>query len=68
LKDTESLDEEVRRGQEGLRLSTSQNTKLAQELNELRAMSSTESESFKQKMQRLLKENTGLGEEIRTAQ
>lgn len=41
LKDTEALDEEVRRGQESLRLSTSQNSKLMQELNELRSMSST---------------------------
>jgi len=33
LKQTESLDDEMRKGQEGLRLSTSQNAKLMQELN-----------------------------------
>jgi hypothetical protein len=54
LKQTESLDDEVRKGQEGLRLSTSQNSKLMQELNELRSIGNAESETYKQKMQRLL--------------
>lgn len=54
LKQTEALDDEVRKGQEGLRLSTSQNAKLLQELNELRAVGNAESETYKQKMQRLI--------------
>ena len=65
------LDGEVRNAQENLRLSANQNNKIIQELNEYKnKISSNEQENalLKQKMNTLLKENTGLNDEVRTAQ
>jgi hypothetical protein len=54
-----------------LRLSAAQTSKLNGELNETRnrlGTTSQESEAYKLRIQKLLAENQGLGEEMRTAQ
>jgi len=66
-----ALGGEVQNHQESLRLSSAQNSKLNQELNDFRnRMGATvqETETFKQRIQKLLSENTSLGDEVRTAQ
>ena len=66
-----SLGEEVRSAQENLRLSANQQAKLTKELNEYRSRidsNNQESDTYKQKIQKLLAENTSLGDEVRNAQ
>jgi len=66
-----SLGEEVRSAQENLRLSANQQAKLTKELNEYRTRidsNNQESDTYKQKIQKLLAENTSLGDEVRNAQ
>lgn len=65
LSENGSLSEEVRTGQENLRLSAAQATKLGNELNEFRSRlgaTTQESETYKQRIQKLLSENTSLGD------
>jgi cell division protein ZapA len=65
------MDGEIRNVQENLRLSANQNAKIIAELNEYKqriANNDQESNLLKQKMNNLLKENSNLGEEVRTAQ
>lgn len=71
LQENQHLGEEVRAAQENLRLSANQIAKLNGELNDHRgrlAANNQESETYKQKIQKLLQENTSLGDEVRTAQ
>jgi uncharacterized coiled-coil DUF342 family protein len=52
-------------------LSANQISKLSNELNDYKgklATNNQESETYKQKINKLLNENTSLGEEVRTAQ
>ena len=66
-----SLGEEVREAQENLRLSANTQAKLNKQLNEYKARidaNDRESDTYKQRMQKLLSENQDLGEEVRTAQ
>jgi chromosome segregation ATPase len=66
-----ALGGEIQEHQENLRLSALQINKFRAEVNDIRsALGSTseESESYKQRIQKLLGENSGLGEEIRNAQ
>ena len=66
-----SLNEEVRIAQENLRLSANQQAKLQKELSEYRSKiesNNQESETYKLKMQKLLSENSALGDEVRMAQ
>lgn len=66
-----SLGEEVRSAQENLRLSANQQAKLTKELNEYRSRidaNNQESDTYKQRIQKLLAENTSLGDEVRSAQ
>lgn len=61
----------MQEAQENLRLSAQQTSKLTNELNDFRnrlGQSSQESETYKQRLQKLIGENTALGDEIRTAQ
>lgn len=71
LSENSSLSEEVKNAQENLRLSAAQASKLGNELNEFRnrfGAVSQESQTYKQRIQKLLSENTNLGEEMRVAQ
>ena len=71
MSENTGLDGEVRNAQENLRLSANQNNKIIQELNEYKnkiAANEQENSLIKQKMSSLLKENSGLSEEVRSAQ
>ena len=66
-----SLGEEVRTAQENLRLSAGQNQKIVSELNEYKMWiegNSQENEQLKIRMQKLVGENSSLGDEVRNAQ
>lgn len=59
------MNEEVRIAQENLRLSANQQAKLQKELSEYRSKiesNNQESETYKVKMQKLLSENSALGD------
>ena len=65
------LHEELRDGQEKLRLSSVQAQKIMNELNEYKerfGQNSKEVEDYKRRIQQLIAENTGLGEELHGAQ
>ena len=71
VNENSGMENEMRTVQENLRLSTSQNQKIMKEINEYRdRLSSNEQESevLKRKIQKLLQENAGLGDEVRNAQ
>ena len=71
VNENSGMENEMRTVQENLRLSTGQNQKIMKELNEYRdRLSSNEQESevLKRKIQKLLQENAGLGDEVRNAQ
>lgn len=68
ISENTNLGEEVRNAQENLRLSAAQTSKLTSELNEFRNRYGQESQTYKQRIQKLLSENTNLGDEIRVAQ
>lgn len=60
-----SFEEEMRSAQENLRLSANQNAKMAKELNDYKLrieQNNQENESLKVKINKLVSENTGLGE------
>mgnify|MGYP000897014314 FL=1 len=66
-----ALGGEIQSAQENLRLSAAQTNKLTQEINQFRSqleVNNQESETYKQKIQKLLNENNALGDEVRTAQ
>lgn len=65
------MGDEVRNAQENLRLSSQQQQKLINELNHYKEQlteNNQESETYRQKIQKLLSENTSLGDEVRNAQ
>jgi len=71
IQENQHLGEEVRNAQENLRLSANQISKLNNELGEYKSRvtaNNQESETYKQKIQKLLAENTSLGDEVRNAQ
>ena len=71
LQENTGLGEQIRGAQENLRLSAQQQQKLFAELNQFKeklAENNSESETYKQKIQKLLNENNALGEEVRGAQ
>ena len=71
VNENSGMENEMRGVQENLRLSTSQNQKITRELNEYRDRLSSndqEADMLKKKIQKLLQENAGLGEEVRNAQ
>ena len=66
-----ALGGEVQEAQEAIRLSAQQASRLSGEVNEYKNRLGTttqEQEAYKQKIQKLLSENQGLGEEVRSAQ
>ena len=65
------MEGEVNNAQENLRLSASQNQKILAELNEYKMRiqnNDQESNNLKMKIQKLLSENSALGDEARSAQ
>lgn len=71
VQENQQLGDEVRNAQENLRLSANTISKLNGELSQYKErMSSNDNESavLKTKIQKLLQENSGLGEEVRNAQ
>lgn len=71
LRENTNLGEEVRNAQENLRLSAGQMSKLNAELNDYKqriASNDQENTTYRQKIQKLMGENTSLNEEVRTAQ
>ena len=71
LKENANLDQEVRSAQENIRLSANQMSKLNAELNEYKnriTANNQESETYRQRIQKLVSENTSLGDEVRNAQ
>jgi FtsZ-binding cell division protein ZapB len=71
VSENSSLGEEVKSAQESLRLSSATQAKLARELNEYKERvnnNNNESETYKVKLQKLMAENTALGDEMRGAQ
>ena len=66
-----ALGGEVQEYQENLRLSSAQAQRLGAELNDFKSRlgnTTQESEAYKQRIQKLLGENSSLGEEVRSAQ
>lgn len=66
-----SLGDEVRTAQQTLRLSSATQAKLNAELNQYRSqieVNNKESETFRIKVQKLMAENTSLGDEVRGVQ
>ena len=71
VNENSGMENEMRNVQENLRVSTSQNQKIARQLNEYRERltnNDQEADLLKKKIQKLLQENSGLGEEVRNAQ
>lgn len=66
-----ALGGEVQEAQENVRLSATQTSKLTSELNEYKnrlGVNSQEFDSYKIRIQKLMSENTSLGEEVRVSQ
>jgi chromosome segregation ATPase len=68
IQENQSLADEVRNAQENLRLSANTIAKLNAELSDHKSRNTQESDTYKQKIQKLLAENTSLGDEMRNAQ
>ena len=71
IQENQFLGEEVRTAQENLRLSANQISKLNSELNDYKnrvSVNNQESETYKLKIQKLMTENSSMGDEVRTAQ
>jgi uncharacterized coiled-coil DUF342 family protein len=71
ISENTALGDEVKGAQENLRLSAATMAKLRSELEEYRGKitnNEQENNSIKMKMQKLLSENTSLGDEVRGAQ
>lgn len=61
----------MRTAQENLRLSANQNAKMIKEITEYKKLidqNNTENDRIKQRMDKLISENTNLGEELTSAQ
>jgi chromosome segregation ATPase len=72
-KNTEirALGGEIQEAQENIRLSNAQQSKLSMELNQFKSqvqVGNQESETYRQKIQKLMAENNQLGDEVRDAQ
>ena len=68
VQENQQLGDEVRNAQENLRLSANTIAKLNSELNDHKARNNQQSETYKQKLAKLLAENTSLGDEVRNVQ
>lgn len=71
VQENQALGEEVRTAQENLRLSANQISKLNSELNDYKGKivsNNQQSETYRQKLQKLMAENTSLGDQVRVVQ
>lgn len=71
VRENKTLDGEVRDAQENLRLSANQMKKLNAELAEYKnqiSSNNSENETYRLKIQKLMQENTSLGDEVRGVQ
>lgn len=71
FEENKDLQEEVRTGQEKLRVSSSHNQKILNELEEYKmriGSNDKDTEEFKKKIQALLKQNASLDSEMKNAQ
>ena len=71
LSENKTLDGDVKATQENLRLSTSQNQRISQELNQYKINiqgNEEENAGLKAKIQKLLSENSVLGQDMQGAQ
>ena len=71
VQENQSLGEEIRGAQENLRLSANTIAKLNNEINDYKGrltQNNQESETYRQKIQKLMQENTSLGDEVRNVQ
>ncbi len=68
VQENQQLGDEVRNAQENLRLSANTIAKLNSELNDHKARNNQQSETYKQKLAKLLAQNTSLGDEVRNVQ
>ena len=68
VQENQQLGDEVRNAQENLRLSANTIAKLNSELNDHKVRNNQQSETYKQKLAKLLAENTSLGDEVRNVQ
>lgn len=71
VNENTSMEGEIQNTQENLRLSANQNQKIMQELQQYKKLieqNDQESQQYKMKIQKLLSENSALGDEVRGAQ
>ena len=71
VNENTGMQNEMRGVQQNLRLSTSQNQKLVKEINQYKDRLSSndqEADMLKKKIQKLIQQNSGLGEQMRNAQ
>lgn len=68
MQENTGLDSELKGAQQALRLSTAQQNKIIGELNQFKQENNRESDTYRIKIQKLLGENTKLGEEVQEAQ
>ena len=71
LNENQNLDTEIRSTQENLRLSTNQNQRISQELNDYKGRIQSNDEEntvLKGKIQKLLSQNSVLGQDMQSAQ
>ena len=69
--ENKSLNDEIVEAQDSLRLSANQQIKLAKEVKEMKVQmerNNAESETYRQKIHKLVSENTNLSDEVRDAQ
>ena len=64
LQENQGLGDELKGAQEALRLSTTQQNRLMSEYSLFKEENNKESETYRLKIQKLLGENTKLGEEV----
>jgi uncharacterized coiled-coil DUF342 family protein len=71
VNENTSMEDEMRQAQENLRLSANQNAKMMKEITEYKKMidqNNSENDKIKQRMEKLISENSNLGEELSSAQ
>ena len=71
VNENTSMEDEMRQAQENLRLSANQNAKMMKEIAEYKKIieqNNSENDKIKQRMEKLISENSNLGEELSSAQ
>ena len=71
VNENTSMEDEMRQAQENLRLSANQNAKMMKEIVDYKKMidqNNSENDKIKQRMEKLISENSNLGDELSSAQ